>query len=77
MAKRPDLTPCIICEKAVVYLWNNDTSTNLNAATNVKIQGFYGSDFDTVEFAGIMCDECLDKLVQSRRLTLTQYHYEA
>ena len=75
MAKRPELTPCIICEKAVIYLWpENQNATNLSSAANVSIQAFYGSDHDTAEFAGIVCDTCLDRLVQNKRLRFIQYH---
>lgn len=72
MAKRPDLTPCIICEKAVMYLSENN-STNLNGGVNITLSAYYGSEFDTSEFSGIVCDECLDRLIQSKRLTFTGY----
>lgn len=73
MTKRPDLTPCIICEKAVMYLWDGNP-TNLNGAVDINITGHYGSEFDTTKFEGTLCDECLDKLVQSRRLRFAGYH---
>ena len=69
---RAPLTPCIICEKAVMYLWDRKESTNLNSAVNIMIQGHYGSDYDATEFAGIICDECMDKLIQSKRLRFTR-----
>ena len=77
--KRPDLTPCIICEKAVVYLWREDIiegdpPTNLDYAANVTIFASYGSIFDMNEYAGIICDDCIDKLVQSRRLRFVKEH---
>ena len=77
--KRPDLTPCIICEKAVVYLWRediieDDPPTNLDYAANVTIFASYGSIFDMNEYAGIICDDCIDKLVQSRRLRFVKEH---
>lgn len=61
------LTPCLICEKAVVYLW--EEHTNLNNAVDVKIYGSYGSMFDTNEYQAIICDDCMDKLIQSKRVT--------
>lgn len=61
------LTPCLVCEKAVVYLWPEHT--NLNGAVDVKIYGSYGSVFDTNEYIAVICDDCLDKLVQSKRVT--------
>lgn len=70
---RPPLTPCIICEKAVIYLWSEDIiagseATNLASASNIEIYSSYGSNFDTMSFAGIICDDCMDKLVQSKRV---------
>jgi hypothetical protein len=73
MLNRPQLTPCITCEKAVVYLWK-DKSTNLNGAVNISLNGHYGSEFDNCKFSGIMCDECLDHLVQSKRLTFIRHN---
>lgn len=72
MAKRPDLTPCIICEKAVMYLWENN-ATNLNGGVDITLSAHYGSEFDTSEFSGIVCDECLGRLVQSKRLRFDGY----
>jgi hypothetical protein len=75
MNKRPDLTPCMICEKAVIYLWQESPqATNLNSACDVKIIGNYGSDFDTSEFEAIICDECVSKLISSKRLTFARYN---
>ena len=72
---RPPLTPCMICEKAVVYLWpENQNATNLSSASDVYIESHYGSDHDTAEFKGIICDTCLDKLVQSKRLRFIRYN---
>lgn len=76
MTKRPPLTPCIICEKAVIYLWDGNISTNLNSAVDVSLYGYYGSNFDTSMFRGIICDECVDHLVQSKRLRFVGYNYD-
>jgi hypothetical protein len=70
---RPPLTPCMICEKAVLYLWkeklvDNDSTTNLDGACGVFIHGDYGSIFDLNEYAAIICDDCVDKLIQSKRI---------
>jgi len=73
MPTRPQLTPCIICEKAVMYLWEND-ATNLNGGVDITLSAHYGSEFDTSKFAGIVCDECLDRLIQSKRLRFTGYN---
>ena len=74
---RPALTPCLICEKAVTYLWGKDiagTSTNLNGASDVTIIAWYGSEFDMNEYSAIICDECLDKAIQSKRVTFVKEH---
>jgi hypothetical protein len=76
---RPKLTPCLICEKAVVYLWKekivyNESPTNLNYACDVTIIGGYGSVFDLNEYAAIICDDCLDKAIQSRRVRFIKEH---
>ncbi len=74
---RPDLTPCMICDKAVMYLWNQEQAgdaTNLDYACDVRIFAGYGSIFDSNEYAGIICDDCIDKLVQSRRLRFIKEH---
>ena len=74
---RPELTPCIICEKAILYLWTKeqaDEATNLDSACDVTIFASYGSIFDCNEYAGAICDDCIDKLVQSRRLRFVKQH---
>ena len=74
---RPDLTPCIVCEKAVMYLWNKEESPdsiNLDGATHVTILAWYGSVFDMNEYDAILCDDCLDAAVQSRRVRFVQKH---
>jgi hypothetical protein len=66
---RPSLTPCLICEKAVIYLWPElEKPTNLNSACDVYIQGDYGSNFDMNKYEAIICDECMDKVIQSKRV---------
>lgn len=75
MTKRPPLTPCIICEKAVMHLWENN-ATNLNGGCDIRIFAHYGSEFDTSKFAGIVCDECVDNLVQSKRLRFIGYNHD-
>lgn len=72
------LTPCLICEKAVIYLWPDATFddgqqiTNLNDAVDVKIVGNYGSRFDTSIYEAIICDDCMDKAIQSKRVTFVR-----
>lgn len=74
---RPPLTPCLICEKAVMYLWGNEnagTSSNLNGAADISIIAWYGSQFDMNEYAAIICDDCLDKAIQKRRVVFVKEH---
>lgn len=68
---RPPLTPCLICEKAIIYLWPEELAgdtTNLDGASDIKIIAWYGSMFDMNEYHAVICDECLDAAIQSRRV---------
>lgn len=68
---QPSLPPCLVCEKAVVYLWpEHQDASNLNSACDVRIYGGYGSDFDLAVYHAVICDACMDKAIQSRRVNL-------
>ena len=71
-------TPCIICEKAILYLWPERGSSNLNNAVDIHISGHYGSSFDTMRYSGIICDDCLDTLIQRNKIEFIKsiYHTE-
>lgn len=72
---RPPLTPCLVCEKAVLYLWTEEqagTAENLNSACDIQIAGSYGSDYDLSLYKAIICDECMDKAIQSKRVTFVK-----
>lgn len=74
---RPPLTPCLICEKAVIYLWPEELvgdTTNLDGASNLRIIASYGSIFDCNEYQAIICDDCLDKAVQRNRVLFIKEH---
>jgi hypothetical protein len=71
---RSNLTPCLICEKAIVYLWDLKSSTNLNGASDIKIMSSYGSSFDCNEYHAVICDDCLDAAVQKKRVSFVQQH---
>ena len=58
-----------------MHLWENN-STNLNGGCDINISAHYGSEFDTSMFRGIVCDECLDHLIQSKRLRFVGYNYD-
>ena len=61
-----ELVPCIVCEKAVVYYAK--TTGTLAAATYIAIHPTYPSNFDGNLYNGIICDQCLDNAIQSKRL---------
>jgi len=69
-------TPCMICEKAILYLWPQHDATNLNNAVDVSIAGYYGSDFDTMRYSGIICDHCLDTLIQRNKVEYIKSIYQ-
>lgn len=74
------MTPCLICERAIAYLWPDQTLedgkplTNLNNATDFRIVGSYGSSFDTNIYEAIICDDCLDKAIQSKRVSYVGHY---
>jgi hypothetical protein len=74
---RDQLTPCLICEKAVIYLWTEEiagSASNLDSASDIKIMASYGSVFDMNEYQAIICDECLDKAIQRNRVLFVKEH---
>lgn len=74
----PTLTPCIVCEKAVMYLWNKDVigmeTENLDGGVYIVMIAGYGSVFDMNEYQAIICDDCLDKAVQRNRVVFIKEH---
>lgn len=74
---RNELTPCLICEKAVIYLWTEKlagAATNLDGASDLRIIASYGSEFDCNEYQAIICDKCLDKAIQRNRVVFIKEH---
>jgi len=74
---RQELTPCLICEKAVIHLWPEELageSSNLDGASDVIIYGSYGSVFDCNQYQAIICDDCLDKAIQRNRVLFVKEH---
>lgn len=61
-----DLTPCIICEKAVIYY--APLTKTLDSASSIIIDSKYGSNFESHQYTGIICDDCLDHLIQSNKV---------
>jgi hypothetical protein len=74
----PTLTPCIVCEKAVMYLWDKDVigmeTNNLDGGVYMNLLAGYGSVFDMNEYEAIICDDCLDKAVQRNRVLFVKEH---
>jgi hypothetical protein len=68
MASKINLTPCIVCEKAVVRLWDHTDASNLNSASYLHYFGDYGSGFDENEYQAVICDDCLDNAIQSKKV---------
>lgn len=60
------LTPCIICEKAVIYY--APLTKTLDSASSIIIDSKYGSNFESHQYTGIICDDCLDHLIQSNKV---------
>jgi len=75
---RQELTPCLICEKAVIYLWSEELpdlpSANLDGAVYMNLLAGYGSMFDMNEYEAIICDDCLDKAIQRNRMLFIKEH---
>lgn len=75
---KPILTPCIVCEKAVMYLWYDDlpglSAENLDGGVYINLLAGYGSVFDMNEYEAIICDDCLDKAVQRNRVVFVKTH---
>jgi len=74
--EKSPLTPCLICEKALVYLEFGEEKlkdTNvINNASSFRIVCTYGSEFDTNVYEAVICDECLDKAIQRRRVAFVK-----
>lgn len=76
---REELTPCIMCEKAVIHLWPEDLikdgpTSNLDGAVYMHMIAGYGSVFDMNEYQAIICDDCLDKAIQRNRVLFVKEH---
>lgn len=72
-----ELTPCLVCEKAVIYLWKelvNIEAENLDGAVYMNLLAGYGSMFDMNEYEAIICDECLDKAIQRNKVLFVKEH---
>lgn len=74
---KEDLTPCLVCEKAVIYLWKelvDIEAENLDGAVYINLLAGYGSIFDMNEYQAIICDDCLDKAIQRNKVLFVKEH---
>ena len=74
---KEDLTPCLVCEKAVIYLWKelvDIEAVNLDGAVYMNLLAGYGSIFDMNEYQAIICDDCLDKAIQRNKVLFVKEH---
>ena len=74
---KEDLTPCLVCEKAVIYLWKelvDIEAENLDGAVYMNLLAGYGSIFDMNEYQAIICDDCLDKAIQRNKVLFVKEH---
>jgi hypothetical protein len=62
-------TPCIICEKSVIYQDRLDVEDDLPlAASHIIIMSEERSNFACNEYSAFICDDCLDSLIQSNKV---------
>jgi hypothetical protein len=78
MAIRPTLTPCIICEKQIKYLWDETHNLknvveipNLNSAIDIDLCAGYGSIHDGDMYRAVICDSCMTTLIAKNLVTHT------
>ena len=74
---KQNLTPCLVCEKAVIYLWKelvDIEAENLDGAVYINLIAGYGSIFDMNEYQAIICDDCLDKAIQRNKVLFVKEH---
>lgn len=77
---REPISPCLICEKTIGYLWNQkeilekSAPRNLDFACSVQLVGDYGSIHDGDVFTAVICDDCLTTL-QEKKLVIHSGNY--
>lgn len=71
---RKPLTPCIICDKQMNYLWPNEATGNIAHGCDVIMIGSYGSRFDTDEYHAIICDNCLKTAQEKGKARFVKEH---
>lgn len=61
-----DLTPCIICESSVLRA--EGSTYRLKNACRFTLHAHQPSNFENNVYEGIICDSCIDKLIQSSKI---------
>lgn len=73
MTIRPNLSPCIMCEKSITYLWDETVAqgetTNTDLAISFEIVAAYGSSYDSDIYTAIICDDCMTTLINKSLVT--------
>jgi len=76
MAIRPTLTPCIICEITITYLWDQTHNLkdlveipNLDSAIDIDLCAGYGSIHDGDMYTAVICDTCMTTLIAKKLVT--------
>lgn len=64
------LTPCIICDKAILDINHPSGKFPLSNASTVSFSASVVSSFTGFSYQGLCCDDCLDRLIQSRKLNI-------
>ena len=54
---------CFVCAKTLEQL--EELNTNVKDAVEIEIYGHYGSNHDGLRAAGVVCDECVSKLIEN------------
>lgn len=78
MANRPQLTPCIICEITITYLWDETHNLknvleipNLDSAIDIELCAGYGSIHDGDMYTAVICDSCMTRLIDKKLVAHT------
>jgi len=63
-----NITPCIICESSVLLV--EGSNYRFKNASKLVIHAHQPSNFENHTYEGIICDSCMDKLIQSNKLLI-------
>jgi len=69
MRKKRTKMVCMICGKKMFSLFDN-TYTNVDGGVAIDIQMSYGSAFDGNVYRAVLCDECVSKAKEEKKIIL-------